>query len=148
MLVELHSSSQSNSILDNNVFVYLLINAHRFNSPLLHFFFTHTHKHDKAETLSLQICVCVFASPQLVTSGPSSPDRVCTGTSTASDTLPWLATGEFPPCCHAQGHFSRVWNYNTNTELLNYSHANTRLFTMHYSLAHFSLSLISSCSVL
>lgn len=118
MLVELHSSSQSNSILDNNVFVYLLINAHRFNSPLLHFFFTHTHKHDKAETLSLQICVCVFASPQLVTSGPSSPDRVCTGTSTASDILPWLATGEFPPCCHARGHFSRVWNYNTN--LLNY----------------------------
>lgn len=99
-------------------FLYLLINAHRFNSPLLHFFFTHTHKHDKAETLSLQICVCVFASPQLVTSGPSSPDRVCTGTSTASDTLPWLATGEFPPCCHARGHFSRVWNYNTN--LLNY----------------------------
>lgn len=90
-------------------FVYLLINAHRFNSPLLHFFFTHTHKHDKAETLSLQICVCVFASPQLVTSGPSSPDRVCTGTSTASDILPWLATGEFPPCCHARGHFSRVW---------------------------------------
>lgn len=91
------------------LFVYLLINAQRFNSPLLHFFFTHTHKHDKAETLSLQICVCVFASPQLVTSGPSSPDRVCTGTSTASDTLPWLATGEFPPCCHARGHFSRVW---------------------------------------
>lgn len=135
-------------------FLYLLINAHRFNSPLLHFFFTHTHKHDKAETLSLQICVCVFASPQLVTSGPSSPDRLCTGMSTASDILPWLATGEFSSfpsltlVAMLEDTSAECENCNTNTERLKYSHANTRLFTMHYSLAHFSLSLISSCSVL
>lgn len=92
MLVELRfpfKASQSKSVLDNNVFVRILLtNAQRFNSPLLHFFFTHTHKHDKVETVSLQIRVRAFASPQLVMSGPSSPDRVCTGTSTALDILP------------------------------------------------------------
>lgn len=40
-------------------------------------------------------CVFVCVCPQLVMSGLSFLDQGCTETSTASDTLLWLATGEF-----------------------------------------------------
>lgn len=61
----------------------------------------------KAEILHL----IMRFSPQPVTSGPSSPDRVCTGTSTALGILPSLATGEsFTAVPHAVSvPLSNIW---------------------------------------